>query len=567
MNHLQSIDSRLRYIVIGLCIALFFIITRLFYLQVLSHTYYVSRSEQNFLRIESIPSQRGSMYDCNGIVLATNRPATDLLWNGTGNRTLTEDQRHIIAQVETITQKTLSPTAHQAIMNAERHCKQASIVPDLPLEQLGTIAELYPNNPNLSIATLFKRYYPHGALASHVIGYLNRHIEQGQMGLEKICDELLRGQDGSLIKTINSAGRNIAITTQQPSRAGTDIATTLDIRLQRIAEHVYPKEYAGCILIIDPENGAIRALASRPTFDPALFLKPISHAVWSELQHKQPFLNRTTNPYPPGSIFKLITISAALEHGLLNPNQIWNCQGFVEFAGRKYWCNRKWGHGTLSTPQAFAHSCNVLFFELGKLIDIDLLADYAKRFGLGQSTDFLFTNHSGIVPNRDWKMLTKGERWWPGETLSVAIGQSFLLATPLQIARMIGAIFTGYLATPRILEEEQVTRTPLDLHPLTLEFLRRSMRLVVTRGTGRRLNDIPNMRVYAKTSTAQTSDLAKRTVSNDYLEHAWCVSYVQYKSEKPLVMLVLVEHAGSSQVSSSIAKELLLAYKHHVDTV
>ncbi len=566
MNHLQPIDSRLRSIAIALSIAFCLIVIRLFYLQVISQPYYASRSEQNFLRVESIPSARGTIYDCNGNALATNRPITHLAWNGTGNRTLNDVQKKMLTTIEAITQTPLSSNAQHAILLAERHCKQAPIAQDISIEQLTTITELYPNHCNLTLNTHFQRHYPQGTLASHVIGYLNRQMETGQMGLEKICDELLKGQDGSRIKTINSTGRNITTTTQHPSRAGADIVTTIDSDLQHIAERIYPAEHTGCVLIIDPEDGAIRALASRPTFDPALFLKPISHAVWSELQYKQPFLNRATNPYPPGSIFKLITISAALENGLLHPDQLWDCKGFVEFAGRNYWCNRKWGHGTLTTPQAFAHSCNVLFFELGKLMDIDLLADYAKRFGLGQSTDFLFTNNSGIVPTRDWKMITKGERWWPGETLSVAIGQSFLLSTPLQIARMIGAIFTGYLAKPRILETEPLEQSPLELQPLTLEFLRRSMRLVVTRGTGRQLNDIPGMKVYAKTSTAQITDLAKRKLSDDYLEHAWFASYVQYKAAKPLVFLVLIEHAGSSQVSSKVAKELLLAYKQYADS-
>jgi penicillin-binding protein 2 len=566
MDHLQPIDSRLRPIIAALCIAFLLIVIRLFYLQIISHTYYASRSEQNFLRVESIPSERGTIYDCNGNLLATNRPVTNLSWQGTGNRTLNAEQKELLLKLEFLTQSPLSAPAQHAITLAERQFKQTPIAFDISLEQLSNITEQYPNNKNLAINTHFQRHYPYGTYASHVVGYLNRNVEAGQMGLEKICNELLKGHDGSRIKTINSIGRTITTTGQELSRAGTDIVTTIDINLQRIAEKIYPNEHSGCILIIDPENGAIRALVSRPTFDPSLFLKPISHDVWSELQHKKPFLNRAINPYPPGSIFKLVTISAALENGLLHPDQIWDCKGFVEFAGRNYWCNRKWGHGKLTTPQAFAHSCNVLFFELGKLIDIDLLAEYAQRFGLGQSTDFLFINNSGIVPTRDWKMLTKGERWWPGETLSVAIGQSFLLSTPLQIARMIGAIFTGYLAKPRILESETIEQTPLDLQPLTLEFLRRSMRLVVTRGTGRRLNDIPGMKIYAKTSTAQTSDLAKRKISAEYLEHAWFASYVQYKSEKPLAILVLVENAGTSQVSSTIAKDLLLAYKQYIDS-
>ncbi|EKD49104.1 MAG: hypothetical protein ACD_64C00001G0002 [uncultured bacterium] len=564
MNDLQPIDSRLGSITIALICVLFLISSRLFYLQIIWNAYYIERSEKNFLRIEAIPSQRGTIYDCHGNLIATNRPVAHLIWNGTGNRTLSQQQKKLLAHLEAITESSITSNAQlmQSIVSAEKRYKQILLAQDIPLQQLSQITEQYPDAPNIGISTHFERYYPYGPYASHVIGYLSRQVDSGQMGLEKICNDLLKGQEGSVLKTINSTGRNITETTEQESLAGRDIYTTIDINLQRIAEQVYPENHSGCLLIMDPENGAIRALVSRPTFDPSLFLKPISYETWNELQHKKPFLNRATNPYPPGSIFKLVTISAALENGLLHSDQIWDCKGFVEFAGRKYWCHRRWGHGELSTPQAFAQSCNILFFELGKLMNIDLIADYARQFGLGQSTDFLFADHPGVVPSRDWKMLTKGERWWPGETLSVTIGQSFLLATPLQIARMIGSIFTGYLAKPRILESELVECSPLDLKPLTLEFLRRSMRLVVTRGTGKKVNDIPDMKVYAKTSTAQITDFAKRKLSTDYLEHAWFVAYARYKTEKPLVFLVLIENAGTSQVASTIAKELLCAFRN-----
>ena len=155
----------------------------------------------------------------------------------------------------------------------------------------------------------------------------------------------------------------------------------------------------------------------------------------AQLAEKHPFLNRAFNAcYPPGSLFKIVTLSAALENGYITPESYWFCNGLIEFAGREYHCSNKHGHGLLNTEQALAHSCNIMYFELAKRMNIDLLADYAHRYGLGLKTNVMFAEKEGLVPTNAWKRRVKKEKWWPGETLSAAIGQSYLLVTPLQIA-------------------------------------------------------------------------------------------------------------------------------------
>jgi len=208
----------------------------------------------------------------------------------------------------------------------------------------------------------------------------------------------------------------------------------------------------------------------------------------------------------------------------------------------------------------------VLFYEIGKKISIDTLAHYAYKFGLGQKTNLIFSEKEGIVPNKKWKEETKGEQWWPGETLSVAIGQSFLLTTPIQISRMIASIFTGYLVSPRILLNEPIQKKPLDLEPDTIDFLKKSMKSVVTKGTGRHISKVKDIIIYAKTSTAQISTFQKRKLSDIYLEHGWFVAHFQYKQNAPLVIVILVENAGTSQVATNIAKNFLIAYKKLIDT-
>jgi penicillin-binding protein 2 len=560
MYHIERLDQRIIRIIIAIIIALCIIGSRLFYLQIRHADHYISRGLKNFQRIEIMQSRRGNIRDCSGALLATNRPVTHVYWQGTGNRSLSPAQLKALEQLETIIGKPIiqDPELFTQICSREKYYKRIKIASDISFEQLSKIEEQLSNHTNLSLVTHFERHYPHGTCASHVLGYLGRHMESeslGQMGLEKLCEQILKGEPGTMIKTINSVGRDIAMVQIKKASAG-----------QKICELVFPENLSGTFLIMDPEDGAVKALVSRPTFDPSLFLAPMSPKMWQELQEQKPFINRALNPYPPGSIFKLATVSAALEKQIIRPNQSWYCPGYVTFAQRKYYCSRQEGHGHLNTVQAVAHSCNIMFFEIGKQIDVDILTDYAHRFGLGTPTNVLFPERTGIVPSREWKLRTHGERWWPGETLSVSIGQSFLMATPMQVARMIGSIFTGFLVKPRILVDEQVEKSPLNIKPDTIRLLRESMRFVVTYGTGQRVNTVKDIQIYAKTSTAQTSDLGNRELGEEYLEHAWFVAYFKYKEERPLVFVILGERAGTSRVPAAIAKQFLIEYKNVIDS-
>ena len=569
--HQQSslINRKIQIIRLSLFTIISLISIRLFYLQINLTQYLFARGQQNFLRLEDIESLRGNIRDCNGTLLATNRPVHNLYWQGTGKPTLTDKQLVILNQLEKIVDtKLTSQLLLQKITGTEKCNQRFFLVADLSFEQLSKIIEQFPNNPNLYIDTHVKRYYPYQSLASHVLGYLgNLKIkQQGKMGLEKLCEDILQGKHGTQLKTINSFGRNIAKRTLQEAFAGQDIYTTIDLRLQDICEAIFPDIHAGTLILMNPTSGSIMSILSRPNFDPSIFLDTIAIDQWQSLQEQQPFLNRAFDAcYPPGSLFKLITISAALEHNIIKADETLICKGFTTFARRKYWCNRRYGHGELTIAQALAQSCNIPFYEIGKKISIDLLAHYAYKFGLGQKTNLLFNEKEGIVPSKKWKEEIKGERWWPGETLSVSIGQSFLLTTPIQIACMIASIFTGYLVSPRILIDEPLQKKPLDLAPSTIEFLKKSMKSVVTKGTGKRISKVKDIIIYAKTSTAQISTFQKRKLSDAYLEHGWFVAHFQYKTNEPLVILILVENAGTSQVATRIAENFLIAYKKLID--
>jgi penicillin-binding protein 2 len=528
------------------------------------------QSQKNFLRVEKIRSPRGNILDVHGVLLATNRPTTDLYWHGTGNRTLSQSQIAILEHITAITMKDFynDSEAWSAIANAERYSKDVLLLQDLTFEQLSQLEEQLAGHNNIHIATTFKRHYPHQKTACHVIGYLGTMDVDayGKMGLEKICEDSLKGLDGAKLKTINSLGTSIGEMEMKKGLAGKDIYTTIDLELQKIAETIFPVTQAGVMILMDPQDGAIRALISRPDFDPEFFLRRFSQEEWVTLQDKKPFINRAFNAcYPPGSIFKIVTMSAALEHGFVSLAATSHCPGYYEYADRKWGCSLHTGHGTLTACESLTHSCNVLFFEIGRHINVDLIADYANHFGLGQKTGTVFNEKEGLIPNKAWKWQKFKQRWWTGDTLSVAIGQSYLLVTPIQIACMIGSIFTRSLVTPRIMLEEPINKKALDIKPETLSFIKQSMRDVVLHGTGRKVGKIHGFDIYGKTSTAQVGALDKEDQGNEYLPHAWFASYFKYKDQNPLVLIILIENGGTSRVPTGMAKNFLLAYRDHVE--
>ncbi len=548
---------------LGLCI----IFTRLLFLQVYHHQILAHQGQKNFTRIKPIDPLRGNILDCNGTLLATNRPVIHIDWIGSGQQKLTPEQRRVLHNIETVLSKYHHPilVEYGKINRAEKFSTSLRLASDVSMEALSEISEQCADSVNIAISKKFQRFYPHKNLACHILGYLGDLDEKtesvGKMGLELIFNDALKGKHGTMSHIINSFGKNLQMSKISNSQSGQNLVTTIDIRLQKIAEQLMPQDHAGVFILLDPKNGALKALVSHTGFDPSIFLKPIATDTWQALQHNRPFINRAFNAsYPPASIFKIVTMSAALEHGIINPETIFNCKGFITFKNRKYYCNKRSGHGKLDIKGSLAHSCNIGCFEIAQKISIDTLADYAFRFGLGEKTNSIFPEKSGIVPSNEWKRMMKGEPWWKGETLSAAIGQSFLLVTPIQIACMMGSIFTGYLVQPRILETDPIQTTPLDIAPTTQEFLQECMKSAIQIGTGRNVGRLKNITVYAKTGTAQTKSRTGdiKDIQTDC--HAWCMIYFTYQNQDPLVMTILIEHAGGSAVATGVAKKFLAQY-------
>ena len=564
MYILELLSFRIKRIFLLMFCAFCGLTLYLFHLQIGETNRFARLSKRNFIRKEKIESPRGNITDQYGTLLATNRPLYTLYWQGTGNLELTHEQLKNSALASSLC--ALDSSVLPKIPTAERRTQRIKLISDLPYAQLTKLVEQIPSRKNLVIKRTYERCYPYHDLACHIVGYLGiKDAIRGKMGLERIYNKKLEGQSGKVLTITNAIGHRLQAHTLSLASAGKTVKTTLDISLQKVAEQLFPKEFEGCFLLMD-DDGALEVVLSRPSFEPGIFLRPITHTQWKLLQEKQGFINRAFSAcYPPASLFKLITLAAALETGLITTATQWDCTGHVDFKGRRYHCNRRTGHGILSTKKAFAHSCNIPFYEIGKLISIDTLAHYAQDLGLGYKTGILFPEKQGLVPTTHWKRRVKKEPWWPGETLSAVIGQSSLLVTPLQMACMVSAVCTGYRIRPRILVDEPIIHEPLEVKQETLMFLQHCLHSVIKKGSATSLKTLEGFTIKGKSGTAQVRSLSTQRLEKKHLPHGYFAAHFQYKNEKPRTLVILLEHAGSSRHAIRLAYQFLSRYAKLVD--
>ncbi len=425
-------------------------------------------------------------------------------------------------------------------------------------------------NPNISIQTTPARFYPQATTACHIVGYFRpASTQQSLMGLEKLFEEQLRGVPGQREMIVNSIGHNLLSREIKRAQDGEPLWTTLDLTLQRIGEGLFWEGLSGALIAMNAETGDLLAVVSKPSFDPNMFTGPVTEGLWQNCVKNRPFMNRAFRScYPPASVFKLVTAAAAIEEKIIKPDSSWFCSGEITLGGRTWRCSHyeHGGHGHIpSIEEALAKSCNIPFFEIGKRIHIDTLARYAHKFGLGEPTGVIFPENAGLIPTVAWKQKTHGEPFWQGETMQAAIGQTFCLATPLQMIRVVGSLCTGFLVRPRILLAESIDRTPLGISPSTRALLQRSMKRTIKQGTGVTLSRLSNIEIYGKTGTAQTSDRSKHDLGHQFLEHGWFVCYVRYKDYSPIILAVFLENVGSSRVATKLTKDFLVQYCAHLD--
>ncbi len=535
----------------------------LLYLQIYQTELFASYSKKNFLRQRKLASRRGAITDRNGVLLATDRPITALFWQGKGAKKFSPEQISTITFLRNKNPKHFPSDKELAII--ERYKKKILLIDELSFETLAQILEQCGNHKNLVLETRTIRFYPEQSCACHIIGSFRQTAQtatsQALMGIEKIFEEQLRGEPGQEELIVDSLGRCIQQKTLIQALNGTQIKTTISITPQKIAEKLLSQFRAGTIIAMDPEQGDLIVLASHPRFDPNLFTQPISPEQWQTYLQEKPFINRALGScYPPASLFKLVTAAAALEEKIITADSEWNCTGATKFGNAVFHCNKRYGHGKLSLTQSIAQSCNIPFYEIGKEISIDLLAQYAESFGFGHPTGIILPERTGLVPTASWKERIVGQRWQKGETVLVSIGQSYSLVTPLQTVRFVGALGTGRLVRPRILLQEDIEYTPLPIGHETRDCILHGMRQSVETGTARLLKKLPDIEIFGKTGTAQVCSRTKRGEDENeesFKNHGWFVGYIKPNNARPFVVMVFLEHVGSARIAVQTAKSFL----------
>ena len=571
---------------------LLILVARLWYLQALMGGSFRDLSENNRTRRIRADAPRGNIFDRYGRLLVSNRPSFDvaLMLEDIGDLNSVVDELGNLSGKE---RKDLEGRLKNA--KSSRPFEPKVVLRDINRGELARISAHQYRLPGVMIEVRPQRKYPYGSLAAQLLGY-TREISKtqlqslrsegyqagmyiGQSGIEKMFEPYLRGSHGYTQVEVDARGHRRRELGIKRYRVGHDIYLAIDLDLQLIAEKALG-EHHGAVVGIEPNTGEILVLATSPSFDANMFSGEVSQKAWDELSKDpgRPLSNRSyASAYPPGSTFKLLLAAAGLEEGVIDNKSSYKCPGYYSFAGRRYHCHKRSGHGNVSLRRAITESCNAFFYQLGLELGIDRIHDYAKRFGLGKASDLgLPGEREGIVPSDEWKKREVGERWYPGETLSVAIGQGFLEASPLQIAVAVSALVNGgRLIQPRLLSrvmtrggEEEILRSSakkrsINISSAALEEVKTAMLSVVEdeRGTGRRAA-LEGVRIGGKTGTAQVRSLKKSGNPEDELDHAWFVSAAPMDNPS-LVLAVFVEHGGHGGIAAApIARKI---FKTHFE--
>jgi len=518
---------------------------------------------------------RGRMLDRRGAVLAANRRSVSVVCLPSAFQKRTWEDTAVcieaaIARVAAVVGRK-SPVSGKAV---RRHIRQSLAMPlvvwrEVGDNELAVFSEHERDFPGFSVSESVEREYPLGPCAAHVVGYVGRDRGEseagdekfnffatemrGRAGLEVYYDSFLRGVPGERNLLVDARGFAIRDWTVVPSQAGPDLRLALDVEVQRAVEAQLRGETGACA-VIDPVNGDVLALASSPGFDPNAFVPTLSPEVYDRYAGDplKPLLNRASGGlYAPGSTFKPVTAMAGLVAGA-SPEETFDCTGVFSLGSLNLRCSSIWGHGALDMRHAIMRSCNPFFCNMGMEVGTNLLAGVARAFGLGRRTGIdLGVDAAGVVPDGEWKVRTYGEKWYPGDLAQMAIGQGMLLASPLQMARVAGAIATGSLVTPHLKLDVPVERVRLPFDDTKLAVLREGMRLVVdgdgeSRGTGWRGGEGVAVPVAGKTGTAEVGVGERRR------KNAWFVAYAP--ADDPKVAVAMVIENGESGGTTAAPK-------------
>ncbi len=570
---------------------------RMRYMQLDQADAYRMLADQNRINIRLLPPARGLIFDRKGVLLAGNEQTYRIVMV----REDAGDPEAVLARLGELIWLDPEESA-RALEEMKRRSPfvPVTIADRVSWEDVAEVAVNAPALPGVFPEVGLNRYYPLGSDFAHVVGYVGpvsdydlARIEDpdpllqiprfqiGKTGVEARREADLRGSAGTSRVEVNAVGRVMRELSREEGIPGSNLQLTVNHVLQNFCEARVAGESAA-VVVMDPRNGDILALASSPSFDPNKFVRGISSKDYSALLEDpyRPLPNKASQGiYPPGSTFKMVTALAALEDGLIGLDDTFTCRGFVEVASRRFHCWSRGGHGRVDLVRSLRESCDVYYYELSQLVGIERIAAMARRLGLGVQHDLpLSSVAKGVVPTKSWKLETGKGEWVIGDTLNATIGQGYVLASPLQLAVMTARIATGAAISPRLVRAvdgvEQPVRglAPLDIDPANLAAVREGMYQVVngTRGTAGSSRIVAEgLRMAGKTGTSQVRNItaaerARGVTSNDDLpwdrrDHALFVGYAPHDAPEVAVSVVVEHGGGGSTAAAPIARDVLLA--------
>jgi penicillin-binding protein 2 len=562
------------------------------FIQIVRGEYYFNLSENNRIRAVKITAPRGYVLDRNGAPLVENEPAYTL-------HLYRREARDLEASIAFIV-SLLDLNADQVRSRVERGRRDPEFVPiaiaeNLGIEEVAAVEARAIEHPEFAITVSQRRLYKHGGAAAHALGYLSEATPDqiknagnayrvgdwiGQKGIEGSYERLLAGANGERRVIVDSHGREVAEANRLEASPGQNLFLALDVKLQDIAEE-YFRERVGTAVALDPETGEILALVSSPSYDPNWFMRRVTSAEWASLLENpdRPLQNRALqNMYSPGSVIKPFIAYGALAQGLVDPEWRVFCPGHAVFYGREFHCHKKGGHGWVNLRDAIKKSCDVYFYTLGQRLGIDRISEILSSFGFGQPTGIdLNFEKSGLVPSEEWARTRRGSRWYPSETISVAIGQGPLLLTSMQVARALaGLLEGGKLPTPHLFYSSQDPRTGAQLRyktefrqglaisPEKLAIIKNALWAVVNEPGGTAYGSrVQGLEMGGKTGTAQVigREAVQRAKADGKKvgDHAWFAGFAPVENPK-MVVVVFVENGGHGNlVAAPLAKALFEA--------
>ena len=569
---------------------------RMRYMQVEQADQFRVLAEENRISIRLIAPARGQIYDRNGAVIAENQPSYRIIMVREDAGDIDMVMRRLATLID------LGPEDQERALKEMRESRgdtQVTVADRVSWDDISKVAINAPALPGVTPEVGLSRFYPTGPDFAHVVGYVGpisdydlQKIENpdhllriprfqiGKVGLEARQEEILRGKAGTKRVEVNAAGRVMRELDRQEGKAGANIQLTVDNALQSYVQARLAGESAAAV-VLDCETGDILSIASAPSFDPNLFVRGISVADYSVLTENKyrPLANKSVQGlYPPGSTYKMVTVLAALDAGVITPEETVWCPGHLEVSGRRFHCWKRAGHGHMNLETALRESCDVYYYDLALKVGIDAMSAMAEKLGIGVRFDLPMSAVArGRAPTRDWKRESFGQEWRVGDTVNASIGQGYVLTSPLHLAVMTARLAVGRKIEPRLIrsidgvEQPVVAAEPLGFNENHMRAIRRAMFEATNnrRGTAYGSRIITDgYRMAGKTGTSQgrnitAAERARGVIRNEDLpwerrDHALFVNYAPYDNPRIAVAVVVEHGGGGSAVAAPVARDITL---------